>query len=152
LQGGPKKIRGFEDLLRKDVTFINRNKGSGTRILTDMYLKEIAVRKGLSFQDITASIRGYTVEAKTHTSVAVAVASGKADAGVGIKSVAVNYGLDFIPLRSEEYDFLIRKDRMEKEAVRDFLECLSSEEFARRIQKVEGLKVYKRTGEIIEID
>ena len=151
-RGNPKKIRGFEDLLRKDVTFINRNKGSGTRILTDMYLKEIAVRKGLSFQDITASIRGYTVEAKTHTSVAVAVASGKADAGVGIKSVAVNYGLDFIPLRSEEYDFLIRKDRMEKEAVRDFLECLSSEEFARRIQKVEGLKVYKRTGEIIEID
>ena len=151
-KGNPKRIRGFEDLLRGDVTFINRNRGSGTRILTDMYLKEVAEKRGVSFQELTASIKGYTVEAKTHTSVAVSVASGKADVGVGIKSVTVNYGLDFIPLRSEEYDFLIRKDRMEKEAVRDFLECLTSEEFASRLQKVEGLKVYERTGEVVEID
>ncbi|MBO8179033.1 MAG: molybdopterin biosynthesis protein [Archaeoglobus sp.] len=150
--GNPKRIRGFEDLLRGDVTFINRNRGSGTRILTDMYLREVAEKRGVSFQELTASIKGYTVEAKTHTSVAVSVASGKADVGVGIKSVTVNYGLDFIPLRSEEYDFLIRKDRMEKEAVRDFLECLTSEEFASRLQKVEGLKVYERTGEVVEID
>jgi len=151
-KGNPKRIRGFEDLLREDVTFINRNRGSGTRILTDMYLREVAEKRGVSFQELTASIRGYTVEAKTHTSVAVAVASGKADVGVGIKSVAVNYGLDFIPLRSEEYDFLIRKDRMEKDAVRDFLDCLTSDEFASRLQKVDGLKVYKRTGEVVEID
>ncbi|WP_456329534.1 molybdopterin biosynthesis protein [Archaeoglobus sp.] len=151
-RGNPKRIRGFEDLLREDVTFINRNRGSGTRILTDMYLREVAKKRGVSFQELIASIKGYTVEAKTHTSVAVAVASGKADVGVGIKSVAVNYGLDFIPLRSEEYDFLIRRDRMEKEAVRDFLECLTSEEFASRLQKVDGLKVYERTGEVVEID
>ncbi len=151
-RGNPKRIRGFEDLLREDVAFINRNRGSGTRILTDMYLREVAEKRGVSFQELTASIKGYTVEAKTHTSVAVAVASGKADVGVGIKSVAVNYGLDFIPLRSEEYDFLIRRDRMEKEAVRDFLECLTSEEFASRLQKVDGLKVYERTGEVVEID
>ncbi len=151
-RGNPKRIRGFEDLLREDVTFINRNRGSGTRILTDMYLKEVAEKRGVSFQELIASIKGYTVEAKTHTSVAVAVASGKADVGVGIKSVAVNYGLDFIPLRSEEYDFLIRKGRMEKEAVRDFLDCLTSEEFASRLQKVDGLEVYDRTGEVVEIE
>ncbi len=137
-KGNPKNIAGFEDLLREDVTFINRNRGSGTRILTDMYLREIAERKEVSFQELTASIKGYNIEAKTHTSVAVAIASGKADVGVGIKSVASQYGLHFIPLRSEEYDFLIRKDRMEKPAVKDFLECLTSEEFAEKLEKVEG--------------
>jgi len=150
--GNPKSIKGFEDLLREDVTFINRNRGSGTRILIDMYLREVAERKGLSFNELTASIKGYSIEAKTHTSVAVAVASGKADVGIGIRSVASQYGLDFIPLRSEEYDFLIRKDRLEKKAVRDFLECLTSEEFAEELEKVEGLRVYERTGEVIEID
>jgi putative molybdopterin biosynthesis protein len=151
-RGNPKGIKGFEDLLREDVTFINRNRGSGTRILTDMYLREVAEREGLSFNELTASIKGYSIEAKTHTSVAVAVASGKADVGVGIRSVASQYGLDFIPLRSEEYDFLIRKDRLEKEAVKDFLECLTSEEFAERLERVEGLRIYDRTGEMVEFN
>ncbi|WP_202319938.1 molybdopterin biosynthesis protein [Archaeoglobus neptunius] len=151
-KGNPKGIKGFGDLLRNDVTFINRNRGSGTRILTDMYLKELAREKGADFVEIVSEIDGYAVEAKTHTSVAIAVACGKADVGVGIKTVAVQYGLDFIPLRSEEYDFLIRKDRLNKKAVGVFLEILKSEEFAEKLQEVEGLKVYDRTGEIVELD
>lgn len=148
-KGNPKGIKGFEDLLRDDVTFINRNRGSGTRILTDMYLKEMVDGKGLSFEEIKGRIRGYNAEAKTHTSVAVAVATGRADVGVGIKTVALQYGLDFIPLRSEEYDFLIRKDRLNKKHVKTFLEVLKSEEFAESLE--DGLRVYDRTGEVVEL-
>ena len=148
-KGNPKGISGFNDLLRDDVTFINRNRGSGTRILTDMYLRELAENAGVTFEELITKIRGYTVEAKTHTSVAVAVASGKADVGVGIRTVAEQYGLDFLPLRSEEYDFLIPKDRLDKETVRTFLHTLSSEEFANSLPR--GMKVYKRTGEIVNL-
>ncbi len=147
----PKGIGGFEDLLREDVSFINRNRGSGTRILTDMYLKDLAEREGVSFEELVGKIKGYTIEAKTHTSVAVAVASGKADVGVGIKTVASQYGLDFIPLKSEEYDFLVRKDRMNKGIVKEFLNTLTSDEFAEKLEKIDGLRVYERTGEIVEL-
>ncbi len=150
-KGNPKKIRGFEDFLRDDVTIINRNKGSGTRILLDMALKEIAEGKGLELRQIVKRIKGYDVEAKTHTSVAVAVLSGKADAGLGIKTVATQYNLDFIPVRAEEYDFLIPKDRLSKKSVRMFLETLKSEEFKREIEKIDGLRAYERTGEILEL-
>ena len=150
-KGNPKGIKGVEDFLREDVTIINRNRGSGTRILLDMLLKEIAEREGKNFEDIVKSIKGYEVEAKTHSSVAVAVLSGKADAGLGIKTVATQYGLDFIPLRAEEYDFLIPKDRLEKDAVRKFIEKLKSDDFKRELENVDGLRVYERTGEIIEI-
>ncbi len=150
-KGNPKNIRGFEDLLRKDVVFINRNKGSGTRILIDMYLSEVASSKGIDLDELVLKIKGYEIEAKTHTSVAVAVATGKADVGVAIKSVADKYGLDFIPLRSEEYDFLIPKSRLEKKPVKAFIEVLKSEEFASELEKV-GMRVYERTGEIIDLD
>ena len=151
-KGNPKNIKGFEDLLRQDVTFINRNPGSGTRILLDMKLKELAEKLGLSFEEVKAKIRGYEVEAKTHTSVAVAVLMGKADVGLGIKTVADYYGLDFIPVRPEEYDFVIRKDRLEKREVRMFLDALRSDEFKQEVEKrLPGIRITERTGEIIEV-
>ncbi len=150
-KNNPKKIKGFEDLLRDDVTIVNRNQGSGTRILLDMHLSKIAERKGVELDELTREIDGYTIEAKSHTAVAVAVLMGKADAGLGIRSVAERYGLDFIPVRGEEYDFLIRKERFEKDVVRLFLDTLKSEEFKRELEKrLPGISVYDRTGEIIE--
>ncbi len=151
-KGNPKGIDGFEDLLRNDVTFINRNPGSGTRILLDMNLRKIAEEKGMSFDELKRKIKGYDVEAKSHTAVAVAVLTGKADVGLGIRTVAERYGLDFIPVRPEEYDFAIRKERLEKESVKLFLEVLKSEEFRRELEKrLPGIRVTERTGEIIEI-
>jgi putative molybdopterin biosynthesis protein len=150
-KGNPKGIEGFEDLLRDDVKFINRNRGSGTRVLLDSALKELSDKKGISFEELKKMMSGYEIEAKTHTSVAVAVATGKVDVGVGIKTVAARYNLDFIPLRSEEYDFVIRKDRLSRDPVRNFLEILMSNEFAEELEKIEGLKVYGRTGEFIEL-
>ncbi len=151
-KGNPKGIEGFEDLLKDDVTFINRNPGSGTRILLDMNLRKIAEEKGISFDELKRKIKGYDVEAKSHTAVAVAVLTGKADVGLGIRTVAERYGLDFIPVRPEEYDFAIRKERLEKESVKLFLEVLKSEEFRRELEKrLPGIRVTERTGEIIEI-
>ena len=151
-KGNPKGIRRIEDFLREDVTIINRNRGSGTRILLDMLLKEIAEKEGKKFEDVVKSIKGYEIEAKTHSSVAVAILSGKADAGLGIKTVATQYGLGFIPLRAEEYDFLIPKDRLEKKEVKMFIEKLKSEDFKRELEKIDGLRVYERTGEIITVE
>ncbi len=150
-KGNPKKIKWFEDLLREDVRFVNRNPGSGTRVLLDMHLRKIAEEKGEKFEEITKKIKGYEIEAKTHTSVAVAVLSGKADVGLGIKSVAEMYGLDFIPVRAEEYDFALKKEKLNKESVRKFLETLRSEEFAEEIEKL-GMRVWERTGEVIEVN
>ncbi len=149
-RGNPKKIKGFEDMLREDVRIINRNPGSGTRVLLDMHLREIAEKKGIEFEELVKGINGYTVEAKTHTAVAVAVLMGKADVGLGIKSVAEFYDLDFIPVRAEEYDFAVRKDRLEKPAVKRFMETLKSEEFSRELKKL-GMKTWERTGEVIDL-
>ncbi len=149
-KGNPKGIEWFDDMLREDVRVINRNPGSGTRVLMDMHLKKIAGERGKGFDEIVKRINGYSVEAKTHTAVAVAVLTGKADVGLGIKSVADLYGLDFIPVRAEEYDFAVRKDRLEKGAVKKFVETLKSEDFARELEAI-GMKVWERTGEVIEL-
>jgi putative molybdopterin biosynthesis protein len=90
---------------------INRNAGSGTRILIDRLLK--GARPG-----------GYANQAKTHNAVAVAVAQGRADWGLAIKTVARQYGLGFLPLQPEHYDFVAPKDRLQREPVRRFLELL----------------------------
>ena len=90
---------------------INRNTGSGTRILIDRLLK--GARPG-----------GYANQAKTHNAVAVAVAQGRADWGLAIKTVARQYGLGFLPLQPEHYDFVAPKDRLQREPVRRFLELL----------------------------
>ncbi len=151
-KGNPKGIEGFEDLLRDDVTFINRNPGSGTRVLLDMKLRELADRMNVNFEEIVRKIKGYDVEAKTHNAVAVAVLMGKADVGLGIRTVAERYGLDFIPVRPEEYDFVIRKDRMGKGGVKTFLRTLRSEAFKREVERrLPGIRVTEGTGEIVEI-
>ena len=149
-KGNPKNIKEISDLLRKDVKIINRNPGSGTRILLDYYLKKIAENEGKSFNEIVKKIKGYKIEAKSHTAVAVAILTEKADVGLGIKAVADYYNLDFIPLREEEYDFVIPKEKIEKEPVKAFIETLRSKEFKEKIkEKTTGIKVRGDTGKII---
>ena len=151
-KGNPKKIKDFEDLLRDDIVFINRSKGSGTRMLIDLHLRKIAETKGIKFEEITAKIKGYSVEAKTHTAVAAAVYYGRADVGVGNRAAAQLYGLDFIPITWEEYDFIVRKDILESKPVRLFLDILSSERFAKLLEeKLIGFKASKNAGNIVDI-
>ncbi len=149
-QGNPKKIRGVEDLFRSDVSFINRNPGSGTRILLDTLIRKVAESKGLDFKQLASQIRGYEVETKSHSAVAVAVLHGKADAGVAIRGAVERYGLDFVPITNEHYDFAVPVRRLDKPSVRGFLEVLRSEEFKREVAKrVPGIIPRKDTGTII---
>lgn len=132
--GNPLGIKGIEDLPGKQ--FINRLKGSGTRTLLDMELKKLAERKGVKLSELIESIPGYDIEAKTHSAVAAAILTDKAEAGMGIRTVADQNGLGFIPLRDEEYDFVVQKSRMDKPAVKTFLEILGSDAFRDRIRKL----------------
>ncbi len=149
-KGNPMGIHGFDDLLTGEISFMNRNRGSGTRMLVDHHLSKIAASRDITLEEFTKRILGYTSEAKSHSAVAAAVAHGRADVGVGIRTVAETYGLDFIKIGDESYDFLLAKDRLEKPAVQSFLDALRSKEFASLLTvKTPGLKPSPTTGSII---
>lgn len=119
-KGNPKGIRGFEDLLRDDVVFINRQGGSGTRLLTDKHLKEMNIGH--------SGIKGYEREEYTHMGVASAVLSGIADTGLAILAAANALGLDFIPVTKERYDIAFQKDFMSLETIKALLEIIKKDE------------------------
>jgi len=145
-KGNPKKIRGVEDLLRDNVKLANRNLGSGTRMLLDRHLQKFAQRKGIEFDALTKGIRGYDSEMMTHTDVAVAVASRRADVGVGLTSIAVEMKLDFVPLAEELYDFLVEK-RLRNPYARRFFDLLASKRFQDEIKaSTLGITFLKQTG------
>ena len=149
-RGNPKSIHGVEDLIRNDVFFINRNKGSGTRFLIDMHLTKLAALRGNNLETLTKEIRGYGYEAKTHSAVAAAVKNDRADVGFGIRTVAEVPGLEFIKLDDEKYDFLIPTDRMKKKAVLAFLDLLRSSGFSEALrQRAPGLTVNSQSGTIL---
>ncbi len=149
-KGNPKKIRSIEDLVRADVSMINRNPGSGTRILLDMKLTTLAKSLSLGFEALASKIKGYKDEAKSHSAVAVAVLQGKADVGLAIRAVAESYGLDFVPVAQESYDFLVQRGRFEKLSVQAFLEVLRSKEFREELpKKASGLRPTQETGRVL---
>ncbi len=147
-RGNPKGISSVEDLL-EGVRFINRNPGSGTRVLLDLELGRIAEKRGCELRELASRITGYEIEAKSHSAVAAAVAHGRAEAGIAIRTVAEQYGLDFIPLREEEYDFAVPAEKMQKREVQEFLAALRSAEFRRMLERTPGLKPAPNTGEVI---
>jgi putative molybdopterin biosynthesis protein len=141
-KGNPKRIRGFEDMLRDDVVIVNRNRGSGTRVLLDLRLREL-----LGGKRPEDSVKGYTYEVKTHTAVATAIIQGRADVGLSLEAVARMFDLDFIPVGEEIYDFAVRRERLEKPAVRRFLDALASREFAELLPKeLPGYRTLPETG------
>lgn len=139
-------IKKFEDIINARI--INRNTGSGTKVMTDMKLRDIAKQRGVTFEELTGRITGYHTEAKTHSAVAAAVKLGKADAGVGIRTVAELNGLKFIKIAEEEYDFVIPSRLLGTKEIKTFLEVLRGNEFKEKLPS--GLRVYERSGEILE--
>lgn len=148
-KGNPKGIASIADLLREDVRFINRNPGSGTRVLFDLELKKLAEERGVSISELAREIKGYEIEAKSHSAIAAAVAYGRADAGLAIRTVAEQYDLDFIPLREEKYDFAIPREKMAKPEVKRFIATLASEEFKKLLETTPGLNANEETGKVI---
>ena len=130
VKGNPKGILSVKDLLRDDVTFVNRQKGSGTRILTDYLIKKADIDSSM--------IKGYDRDMTTHMAVAAAVNSGTADVGVGVFSAAKAMDLDFIPIGYEEYDFAILKEYYDTEMIQAFLKVLGSPEFKKILEELGG--------------
>lgn len=133
----PLEISGIKDLAR--VRYVNRQKGSGTRILIDY----LARQQGID----TRQVRGYEREEFTHTAVAAAIAAGSADAGLGIYSAAKIYNLGFLPVSEEQYDLVIANSALETEPVRRFLEIIKGEEFAARLERLGGYQL-NHPGEV----
>lgn len=149
-KNNPKRIMGLKDLLRNDIVFLNRNPGSGTRILIDLKLNELAKSKKMYFNDLKKKITGYDTESKSHQAIAASIAFNKADVGIGIKTVAHFYDLEFIPIINEMFDFLIPSDRLNKKSVKLFLDTLKSIEFRNNLsQNMPGLNTSSDTGEIL---
>jgi putative molybdopterin biosynthesis protein len=134
-KGNPKKITDIKDLIRPDLSFLNRNEGSGTRILLDFLLRD------LNLHNQKEKIHGYSSIAYSHSATASAVVRGKVDVSIGINSYAKHFGIDFIPLAKEQYDFLINNYSYEKIAVEKILELFSSDEFRQDVEsKLERIK------------
>ena len=142
-KGNPLGIEKFADIARPGLRFVNRQKGSGTRILTDYLCK----KEGLTPE----AIYGYDREELTHTSVAAQLASGSADAGMGIYSAAQLYDLDFLPVCIEEYDLIIPDHAWDSPMVRQLVATLKSPAFREKILAMGGYTL-DRPGEIIAID
>ena len=140
LPKNPKRIRGIEDLSRKDITFINRQAGSGTRILLDYRLKQMGIDP--------SQVDGYENEEFTHMSVAVTVLSGAVDVALGIYAAARALDLDFIPVVTEQYDLVIPEIYFESENIQILLETIRTQEFKHRVQALGGYST-ERTGQVI---
>lgn len=140
-KGNPKKITGWNDLKREDITILNRRAGSGARILLDMQLKKL----GVSGQ----SIKGYDKIMKSHLTLAAAVANGEADLAIGTERVSRQIeGIDFIPLQEERFDIVIKKELLDTNAVQKLLKVLNSEAFRSEIAHFSG-NDYRDLGKII---
>lgn len=139
LPGNPKGITGLADLLRPEVTFINRQRGSGTRMLLDYQLGQA----GFSFDQIF----GYEKEVGTHMAVAASVMAGSADTGLGVQAAAEALGLDFIPVAQEQYDLLLNfADDDERLAL--IIETLQSAEFRHEVESLGGYDL-SEAGKVI---
>jgi putative molybdopterin biosynthesis protein len=140
--GNPKHISRLEDLARKDITFVNRNRGSGTRIWLDNELSKLGLE--------ARYINGYTQELNSHTGISKAIASGKADLGIGLIAAAVEEGLDYIPLFEEQYDLVFPEGQVEDTNIQAMLDYLTTANFRRSISSLAGYKSTK-TGDFLEV-
>jgi putative molybdopterin biosynthesis protein len=132
-KNNPKNIQGLNNLTQEGISYVNRQKGSGTRILLDYLLKKENVS--------ASSIYGYNREEFTHMSVAAIISSGSVDAGLGIFSAAKAFDLGFLPICDEEYDFIIPARFAEMNAVKKFLNVLGSAAFKAALSRMGGYSV-----------
>lgn len=138
--GNPLGISGIEDLARQGLRFVNRQRGSGTRVLLDYRLACLGIAP--------TRITGYRDEEYTHMNVAAAVLSGRADAGLAVRSAANALGLPFVPVGVEEYDLVIPRRFYESPAMQALLDVIRSADFKQAVTALGGYGTEK-TGQII---
>jgi putative molybdopterin biosynthesis protein len=129
-EGNPKEVKGIGDLKRDDITFVNRQPGSGTRILFDYKLKKMGIDP--------ARISGYENEEYTHMNVAVSVLNGMADVGLGIMAAARALDLDFIPVIKEQYDLVVPSYFVDDPKIELIIGVARSKEFRERVKGLGG--------------
>src|SRR5262249_36967200 len=138
--GNPKGIRGLEDLVRDDVTFVNRQRGAGTRVLLDYRLKQLGVDP--------AQVRGYEREEYTHLAIGAAVASGAADVGLGVLAAARALVMDFVPWLQERYDLVIPREYYESPLLAPLLAIIRGDAFRAQVEALGGYDT-RDTGTLV---
>lgn len=141
--GNPKHLRGAADLARRGVRFVNRQRGSGTRLLIDQLLRKAAIDP--------ASVRGYADEEFTHVAVAATIAAKRADAGIGVRAAAARFGLDFVPLEREHYWLVLPRRLLRDARVVRLLAALRGEAPRRIARKLTGYDT-AAAGELHALD
>ena len=140
--GNPLGIATLKDVAANGARFINRQRGSGTRLALERMMQEQGIHH--------AEIKGYYTEEFTHLAVAAAIASGVADAGIGIEAAARRLKLDFIPLFVEDYYLLAKRETIERDDVKAIVSILKSPDFAALVRSIPGYDT-SRTGEVTNV-
>ena len=138
--GNPKRIRGVDDLARKDLRFMNREPGSGSRALLDKLLDKAGIAP--------VAVKGYERTAHGHLAAAYYVVSGDADCCLATRSAARTFGLDFVPLHSERYDLVLRTKTLELPAAKAFMDVLQRATLRRKLEILAGYDT-TRTGAVL---
>lgn len=139
--GNPQRIWALDDLRRPDIAFVNRQRGAGTRVLLDYELSKLGIAPH--------AVRGYDNEEYTHLGVAAAVASGRANCGMGIPAAALALGLDFVPLFHERYDLVIPDDYAQSALLAPLFEVIGSGAFRQAVMRLPGYDV-SAMGTLVE--
>jgi putative molybdopterin biosynthesis protein len=140
-EGNPKGIKDWDDFRRDDITMINREFGSGSRILLDENLKLLGI--------YGSAIKGYDNETQSHLGVASAVSGGHADIAVGNEKIARQVeGIEFIPMKKERYDLVIRHEDLDTPEIQTMLKIIRSKAFREEFENIGGYDV-KGMGEIV---
>jgi excisionase family DNA binding protein len=136
----PHNIKGFEDLTRKGLRFINRQKGSGTRVLLDHHLKRLKIPH--------ANIQGYDTEVYTHLEVGLTILSKEADVGIATVAISRLLGLAFVPITQERFDMILSQSTFFEKGIQAFMEVLNSKDFRNRVERL-GSYEFKNSGKIL---
>jgi molybdate-binding protein len=142
-KGNPKGIAGLGDLARDDIRFVNRQPGSGTRMLLDLALRKVGVDPD--------RVNGYASAELTHSAIAAFVASGMADVGFGVEPAAHHFGLDFIPVVDEDYYFACDRARLERAPLATVLELLRGSAFRHNVDQLEGYDP-QDCGKVVDLE
>ena len=141
-QGNPKRLATLADVATQQVRFVNRQRGSGTRLVIDQLLRQAGLGP--------ASIRGYETEEYTHLAVAATIAAGQAEAGFGLKAAAARLELDFVPLRKEIYWLAVRSRRLDSDLVQRLRAGLAGEPLRRALGNLAGYSI-ENAGAVVEL-
>jgi len=142
-KGNPKRILGLSDLSRDDIRFVNRQHGSGTRMLLDLALRKLGIDPD--------GVNGYASAELTHSAIAAFVASGMADVGFGVEPAAHHFGLDFIPAVDEDYYFACDRARLERAPLSAVIELLRSSAFHASVDRLQGYDP-RDCGKLVDLE